>query len=220
VTEASHKRSIVVWDVPSTVECGAAFAIKAGIKCDALCPPDNWALEVRDEHGNRLACAEVGEAIWPGTEGLRRVVLKLTAPASEGSFRWKVIAPAAVSLSAAQDRSEAPPDPPEALPEHSESAAYFNVRTVPEGECCLTVIAIGRETQEPVAGAKVVAHPYRAVTDERGVAELNLPRGRHRVFVTRRNFLPLRLDRDLAGATTIRAELELDTGPSDAELWA
>lgn len=217
MTEASHKRSIVVWDVPSTVECGAAFAIKAGIKCDGSCPPENWALEVHDEHGNRLARADVGEEIWPGTEGLRRADLDLTAPVSAGSFRWKVVAPAVMPPAAPQD---SPPDRPEEPPEHSESIAHFHVRTVPEGQCRVTVVAIARETHEPVAGARVVAHPFRAVTDERGVAELNLPRGRYRLFVTRRNFLPLRVDRELAGATTIRAELELDTGPSDAELWA
>lgn len=217
MTEASHKRSIVVWDVPSNVECGAAFAIKAGIKCDALCPPDSWALEVHDEHGNRLASVDVGQQIWPGTEGLHWADLDLTAPASEGSFRWQVIAPAVMPPSVPQDRVS---DRPVEQPKHPESVALFNVRTVPEGECRLTVIAIGRGTQEPIAGARVVAHPFRAVTDERGVAELNLPRGSHRVFVTRRNFLPLRVDRELAGATTIRAELELDTGPSDAELWA
>jgi hypothetical protein len=206
-------RSIVVWDVPSTVECGAVFAVKAGIKCDGSCPPDNWTLEVHDEHGNRLATADVGEEIWPGTEGLHRVDLELTAPASEGSFRWKVVAPAVMLPSAPQDLPAEPPV-------HSASAAQFNIRTVAEGECRITIIAIGRETREPVAGARVVAHPFRAVTDEHGVAELNLPRGRYRLFVTRRNFLPLRFDRELAGSTTIRAELELDRGPSDAELWA
>lgn len=206
---ASHKRSIVVWDLPPAIPGGKAFAIKLGIKCEQHCHPDNWLLEVRDHRGTALASVAVGDGALTGTEALYGAELELTAPDAEGLFAFEVVAPAVAHASEGT-----------AGVVHEPAVATFNVRTVPEADCRLTVVAIERESGKPVTGARVVVHPYRAVTDARGVADLDLPRGRYRLFVTGRDFSPLRLDGELGADTTIRAELELDLGPSDAELWA
>jgi hypothetical protein len=226
VTGASHKRSIVVWDMPSTVVRGRTFAIKLGIKCESVCRPENWSLDVRDHEGRRLAAVLVGATAWPGTEALYGAALELTAPAGVGLYRYEVIAAAdahAGRASPDHDSAHAQPprgEPVDAAAPHEAVTAGFNVRAVPESDYRLTVIAIERRSQAPVKGAKVVVHPYRALTDEHGVAELDLPRGRYRVFVSGRDCFPLRLDGELAADTTLRAELELEPGPSDAELWA
>ncbi|HEX7080387.1 MAG TPA: hypothetical protein VF329_05190 [Gammaproteobacteria bacterium] len=83
----------------------------------------------------------------------------------------------------------------------------------------MTVVAVDRQSGLPVKGARVVAHPYRAVTDERGVAELHVPKGAYRLFVSSRAYFPFRRDAEATADATIRAELEADSGPSDAELW-
>ena len=84
----------------------------------------------------------------------------------------------------------------------------------------MTVIAVERETQNPVPGARVVVHPFRAVTDPDGVAEMDLPRGRYRLFVSGEGFLPRRLEGELSDDMTVRAELDVDREPSDAEVWS
>jgi hypothetical protein len=208
VTDRGHIRNIVVWDVPGAIPCGAVFTLRAGIKCVAGCPPDRWSFEIHDQDGATLASAPVADQPWPGTTGLFTAQFELRAPDQAGLAVWHVQAPATPGRAAGEDLR------------HDAAAAQFNVRTVPAAECRLTVLAIDRAAQEPVAGLKVVAHPYRAMTDERGVAELFLPKGHYRLFVTGRDFFPLRLDGELQSDQEIRAELEVDRGPSDAELWS
>lgn len=103
--------------------------------------------------------------------------------------------------------------------EHGAARASFNVRVVPHPECRLTVVAIDKESRTPVEGARVVVHPYRALTDARGIAEIPLPRGAYRLFVSGGRHFPFRSDGELTADTTIRAELEPDREPSDAEIW-
>jgi hypothetical protein len=191
--------------------CGGRFAICVGLKCDDLCTPEGWTLEVRDERGQTLTGATVGTDIWPGTQGLYGAELELVAPETEGVFGWWVTAPAVAAPASNEAHSATG---------HAECMARFDVRTVTDAGLRLTVTVVDRDRQEPVAGARVVVHPYRAVTNELGVAELELPRGPYRVFVTGGGFLPLRLDGELTDVDAIRAELVADLGPSDAELWA
>lgn len=203
MTVAAHRRALIVWDVPSAVECGRSFRIRVGVKCAEGCPPEGWLVEVSGDERRPLAAAAVGEAPWPGTDALHVAELALTAPADTGLHAFEAVARAAA------DEVNA----------HAEATARFNVRAVPPADCRLRVEAIDRETRSPVEGARVVLHPYRAVTDARGVAELLVPRGRYRLFVSGRDFFPFRSDGELTGHATIRAELDVDRAPSDAELW-
>ena len=41
-----HDTHIVVWDAPSTIECGEKFSVKLGVKCSSECRPDGWTFEV------------------------------------------------------------------------------------------------------------------------------------------------------------------------------
>jgi hypothetical protein len=52
------------------------------------------------------------------------------------------------------------------------------------------------------------------------VAELSLPRGQYRLFVSGQSFFPFRSDGELKSDLTIRAELDPDLGPTDAEIWS
>jgi hypothetical protein len=208
VTDAGHTRSIVVWDVPAAVPCGDVVTFKAGIRCPAACPPDGWALAVRDHEGRTLTSQPPSDTPWPGTDALFHVEFELRSPSVVGVFAWQVLSPA-IEQGVSDD----------VVTGHVESAATFNVRTVPEAECRLTVRAVDRAAQQPVAGLRVVAHPYRTTTDDRGIAELLLPKGRYRLFVSGKDFFPLRLDGELHDDEEILAELEIDREPTDAELW-
>lgn len=198
-----HSTHIVVWDAPSTIECGKKFSIKFGVKCSCECRPDDWVLEVRDHDGNKLANATLGDEVWPDTAALYYTEVELTAPDSEGLHAWEAKFPATEL----------------AIP-HSECVASFNVRVVATPDCVLTVEAIDRETQTPVEGARVVIHPYRAFTDEHGLAQVRIPKGEYRLFVSGKNYFPFRSDSEVNTDMTIRAELTLDQELSDADVYS
>ena len=135
--------------------------------------------------------------------------MDLSAPDTEGLYAWE---------------ARGSGGRPGYLP-HAECIASFGVRVVPTSECLLTVVAIDdvHETGSsptPVKGAKVVVHPYKAFTDERGVAEVRVPKGEYRLFVSGRNYFPFRSDGEVKTDVTIRAELALDPGLSDADVWS
>jgi len=84
----------------------------------------------------------------------------------------------------------------------------------------LKVIAVDARSRAPVPGAKVVVHPYHALTNAEGIAELRVPKGAYRLFVSGRDRFPFRSDGEIDSDVTIQAELDEDFGPSDAELWS
>ena len=198
-----HSTQVVVWDAPSTIECGENFSIKFGVKCSAECRPDGWALEVRDHEGTHLARATLSDTPWPETAALYHAKVDLTAPDTEGLYAWEAKATVAGL------------DVP-----HVECLAGFRVRVVPTPDCVLTVEAMDMESQTPVKGAKVVVHPYRAFTDECGVARVRVPKGEYRLFVSGKNHVPFRRDAEVKTDMTITAELVVDVGLTDADIWS
>jgi hypothetical protein len=203
---SSHDRSVVVWDVPSAIERGETFSIKVGLKCSAGCAPDTWVFGIRDHEGRLLASRRVGHEPFTGTVALFHAEAELEAPDTEGLYAWQAFAPA---IEGDDDGVG-----------HNEAYAAFNLRVVRAPECRLTVVALDYESRSPIKGAKVVVHPFRTTTDDRGVAELRVPKGAFRLFVTGRGYFPFRHDGEAEEDATITAELESDRGPSDAELWS
>jgi len=202
-TVKPHSTSVVVWDVPSTIECGEKFSVKLGVKCSSECRPDGWTVEVRDHDGKKQATPTLSGEPWPGTAALYYTEVDLSAPDTEGLHAWEAKAPL--------DGLDVP---------HAECTARFDVRVVPTPECLLTVVAIDMESQTPVKGAKVVVHPYRAFTDEHGVAEVRVPEGEYRLFVSGKKYFPFRSDVEIKTDLTVRAELAVDLELSDADVWS
>ncbi len=206
-TVKPHETRVVVWDVPSTIECGEKFSLKLGVKCSSECRPDGWTVEVRDQDGKKRATATLSGEPWPGTAALYHTEVDLNAPDTEGLHEWE-----------AKVLADGPADGPDTP--HAPCITPFGVRAVPTPECLLTVVAIDRESQTPVQGAKVVVHPYKTFTDERGVAEVRVPKGEYRLFVSGKKYFPFRSDGDMKTDVTIRAELALDLELSDADVWS
>jgi hypothetical protein len=202
-TAKPHSTRVVVWDVPSTIECGEKFSVKLGVKCSSECRPDGWTVEIRDHDGKKLATPTLSGEPWPSTAALYYAEVDLSAPDTEGLYAWEAKAPV--------DGLDIP---------HTECIAPFSVRVVPTPECLLTVVAIDFESQVPVEGAKVVVHPYKAFTDERGVAKVRVPEGEFRLFVSGKKYFPFRRDCDIKTDVTITAELALDLELSDADVWS
>ncbi len=74
----------------------------------------------------------------------------------------------------------------------------------------MTVEAFDSEKQTPIKGAHVLLHPYRALTDERGVAKVRVAKGSYNLFVSGFQYIPYQVIIDVAGDVTARAELTLE----------
>ncbi len=197
-----HGTRIVVWNVPATIECGETFTVKVGVTCSSACRPDGWTVEVRDHDGEKRASATTSSEPWPHTAGLHHAQVELHAPDTAGLYTWEVRGPA--------NELDVP---------HAAGVGRFGVRAVPAPVCLLTVVAVDLESHTPVEGAKVVAHPYKASTDERGIAKLRVPEGEYRLFVSGKKYVPFRSVCDVKADVTVRAELAVDRELSDADIW-
>jgi len=184
-----HTTSVVVWDVPSAVVTGERFRITVGIKCSNECHLTNTDFGVYDDEGAQVATGTLSGERWPGTTGLNVAEIELEAPAGEGLYSWSV-----------KDL-------------HAEGSTSFGLRVVSPPECLLRVEAVDKITQTPLSGARVVMHPYKAVTDERGVAELRVAKGEYKLFVSQTRYLTIGLPVDVTADMTARAELDLEPVP-------
>ena len=202
-TGEPHDLRLAVWDTPPAVERGKPFAIQLGLSCPAGCRPAGWMVEVRDQHGERRATATLGNDPWPGTDALHHAEVALVAPDAEGLHAWEATA-LTDSLAVA----------------HTGGNARFGVRVAAAPACALTVVATDAQNRTPVEGMRVVAHPYRAVTDARGAATLEVPAGEYRLFVSGKGYAPFRFDGEVKTDTTIRAALVQDVELSDADIWS
>jgi len=202
----AHATRIVVWDVPATVECGEPFRVKVGIKCAAECGGAQRAVEVRDEHDVVVGSGAVGDVPATGTSALYFADIEVRAPRAQGLHAWQACVADLVDVAGNVA--------------HTGARALFHVHAVPAPEFLLKVVAVDARSQAPIPAARVVVHPYRALTNLDGIAELRLPRGAYRLFVSGRDRFPFRADGEIDADVTIRAELDEDLGPSDAELWS
>jgi hypothetical protein len=192
-TVKPHTTRVLAWDAPSTVVAGDKFTIKIGIKCSSECSFADKAFAIFDHEGAEIASGVLSNDIWPGTSGLCFATVELKAPSSAGLYQWTV-------KSAGKDL-ERP---------HAEGAAEFSLRVVSRPEVRVTVEAVDKASQKPLAGAQVALHPYKAVTDERGFAEIRVAKGAYDLFVAKTRYLTLGLPVDVTADMTARAELDLE----------
>jgi len=188
-----HTTRALAWDIPPTVVAGETFEMKIGIKCSSECLFADKAFAIHDHEGAEIAAGVLSGDIWPGTTGLYFAAVELEAPSTAGLYQWSV-------TSAGKDL-ERP---------HAEGAAQFSLRVVSPPECIVTVEAVDKISQEPVAGAHVALHPYKAVTDERGFAEIRVAKGAYDLFVAKAHYLTLGLPVEVTADMTARAELDLE----------
>ena len=192
-TVAPHIMSVAVWDIPSAIVVGETFRLKVGIKCPHECDLSNSGFGIYDQEGTQVAAGTLPGDRWPGTTGLYVAEVELKAPATEGLHTW--------SAKAAGPDGETP---------HAEGSVSFGVRVVSQPEYVVTVETVDGESQTPLSGARVVMHPYKAVTDERGVAEMRVAKGAYKLFVSQPRYATFGLPVDVTADTSARAELYLE----------
>ena len=192
-TVKPHTTSVVAWDTPSAVVAGERFRTNVGIKCSGECDLKNRDFGIYDHEGRHVATATLRGDRWPGTTGLYFAEVELEAPASEGLYTWIVNS---------QGFNAGIP--------HDEGSISFGVRVVSRPECLVTVETVDRESQTPLSGARVVMHPYRAVTDESGVAKVRVAKGAYQLFVSQTRYLTFGQPVEVTADMTARAELDLE----------
>ena len=92
----------------------------------------------------------------------------------------------------------------------------LGVRAVSHHDCLVTVAVVDKDSGVPLPGARVVMHPFRAVTDHRGFAELRVATGAYTLFVSQTRYLTLGLPVEVTADMTASAELCLE--PPRAQL--
>jgi len=191
--ETPHTADVVAWDVPSAIAAGERFRIKVGIKCAHECDLTNGDVAVFDHKGARIATGTLPGDLWPGTTGLYVAEIELEAPSVHGLYTWTVKGPGS---------SVGVP--------HAEGSVSFGVRVVSQPDHLVTIETVDHVNQVPLSGARVVMHPYRAVTDERGRAELRVAKGAYTLFVSQTRYLTLGLPVEVDADMSTRAELDLE----------
>jgi hypothetical protein len=188
-----HAVNVVAWDVPSAIVVGEKFRIKVGIKCDHECDLANTDFGVYDQEGTQVAAGTLPVERWPGTTGLHVAEVALEAPAAEGLYTWSVKSSSTTA--------------------HAEESVSFGVRVVANPEYLVTVQTVDGIDQTPLSGARVVMHPYRAVTDEHGIAKVRVAKGPYKLFVSQTRYVTFGLPVEVEGDMTAKAELYVEPVP-------
>jgi hypothetical protein len=192
-TTVAHTASVNVWGLPTAIAAGERFSFKVGIKCSAGCELTGQELSIFDHEGAQIAAANLRADVWPGTSALYFADIEAQAPPSTGDYSWQVKTPGS---------EEGAP--------HAAGSSAFAVKIVSTPDHEVTVEAFDSENQTPIKGAHVLLHPYRAFTDDRGVAKVKVVKGRYRLVVSGFNYIVYQNIIDVAGDVTTRAELTLE----------
>jgi|SRR5579864_9295782 len=184
-----HAASMNVWGLPSAIAAGERFRFKVGLKCSAGCKLAGRQLRILDHGGMQVAEAELVDDVWPGTSALYFAEVEARAPRQIGDYQWRVESPGS-----------------EQVP-HAAGSCGFAIKVVSPPDHEVTVAAFDSEQQTPIVGAHVLLHPYRAFTDESGLARVKVAQGRYKLFVSGFRYIAHESIIDVTGDVTIRAEL-------------
>lgn len=169
----AHDLRAQVWGAPSAIPAGQSFEVKVGIQCSSTCSLAGQGFDIVDSDGATVATGTLGDQTWKGTKALYYADVALTTPEAEGYAEWHV-------------RTH----PTESRLPHEEGSATFGVNVVPAPQHTVRVTARDKDKGAPIEGLHVWMHPFRAVTDERGVAEVAVPEGAYRLYVSGLRYFP------------------------------
>ena len=198
VAVKAHTTKVNVWGAPTAIGLGETFRLKVGVKCTCGCSLAGQPFTIHDETGAELLAGVLGDGIWPKSDALYFTEPELVAPtgAALGKQTWSVRF-ATGTLT----------------PPHAASSAEFGLTFVPAPEHVVTIEAIDSRNETPLAGAIVSMHPYRAVTDESGIAQLKVPKGGYTLFVSARKYVSDRANVEVTGDLRTQARLAVEVRP-------
>ena len=189
----AHAQSVNVWGLPPAIGPRERFRFKVGIKCSAGCKLTGRPLRTFDHEGAQVGEASLTGDIWPGTGALYFSEVEAEAPLMAGDYKWQVETTGSASR----------------VP-HAAGSCTVAVKVVSPPDYEVTVEAVDSERQTSIKGAHVLLHPYRALTDEKGVAKVKVAKGRYKLFVSGFNYIAYRNIINVAGDVATRAELTME----------
>jgi hypothetical protein len=190
----AHEAALNIWDTPSAVLAGSRFKFMVGVRCSAGCCLAGQGLGVFDQQGSQIGTARLGSDVWPETEALYVAEVEAEAPSAAGAHQWEV--------RTAAWECELP---------HDAGAVALSLRVVAAPDYEVTVEAIDKEKQTPIKGARVAMHPYRATTDENGIARVKVTKGHYDIFVSAAKYVSIATSADVTADMITRAELDGDS---------
>jgi hypothetical protein len=189
----AHAAHLSAWGWPSAIGAGERFTLKIGIKCSSGCNLGGRKFRILDQEGAEVAAGTLRDEIWPGTSALYFAEVEAEAPSATGEHKWRVETPGSDS----------------GVP-HAAGSFAFAVKVVSPPDYEVTVEAFDSAKQTPIKGIHVLLHPYRAITDENGVARVKVAKGRYKLVVSGFKYIPYQGIIDAAGDVTMRAELAVE----------
>jgi hypothetical protein len=190
-----HATIMTVWDIPSPVAVNDKFKIKVGVKCSVGCNLTDNKIAVYGQRRKKVAVGTLGGVPWPGTSALYWTELGLEAPGAEGHYRWRA--------KFAQPGLDLP---------HQEASHDFAFTAAPAPQHTVTVQVIAQDTKTPISNAQVLlrpqgGYPYRAFTDDSGLATLRVPEGQYQLHVSKTFRRPQRRSLEVRENAAIKLEL-------------
>jgi hypothetical protein len=163
--------------------------MKVGAKCSAGCRLANHEIEIDDPNGGTIAHVRLGPEPLPGTTGLYWAEPDFRAPAQAGTHTWTVRCA------------------------HGNALSYFSFVTVSPPDHSVSIRIREKTTQAPVGDAEVRLGVYRATSDDRGVATLEVTGGEHSLTVWKLGYEHYSTAIDIRGTQTIDVEIEVEPEP-------
>lgn len=157
--DAAHELTFAVWDLPSPVVTGRPLALKVGAKCSHSCDLTGATVEIRNDAETTVGSGTLGPTPWAGTSALYWTDVETTGP--------DVAGPASVTASIAAVEGH----------RHQVASSTFGFIAVNPPEHPVTLKVTNKDTGTGVVGAEVRFGPFRAATNEEGVASIELPSG-------------------------------------------
>jgi hypothetical protein len=192
-TGEPHAVELTVWDVPSASAAGERLRFMAGARCTAGCDLGGAAVGVYDQAGTCVGTAKLGREVWPGTEALYVAEVEASAPPAACNPQWEV--------KAGGWENKVP---------HEARSFPMALCVVDPPDYVVTVKVVARESLIPIPGARVVMHPYRAVTDESGTATVRVAKGQYDLLVSGRGHAAVCSSVDVTADLATSTELEAD----------
>jgi hypothetical protein len=186
-----HKTSLAVWDLDSPLVVGRPGKMKVGAKCSAGCPLTDHEIEIFDENGSKVVRAALSATPWPGTSGLYWVELNFCAPKLAGSQTWTVTSA------------------------HGDAFSHFTFVTVQPPEHTLTVRIRDKEGRVPLREAEIRLGPYRASSDEKGSATIDVPKGSYSLSVWKVGYEHFSMVIEVADSMSVDVMVPVEVEPEE-----
>src|SRR5438105_5821750 len=177
-----HKASIAVWELASPLVIGRQAKLKVGVKCSAGCQLTDQQIEIHDGAGEAIARAGLGATPWPGTSGLYWTDIEFPVPPEAGTHTFSVTC------------------------EHGDARSGFSFIAVEPPDHSLTIQIHDKTTKEPIPEVEIRLGVYSGISDERGLATIEVPKGNYPLTVWKLGYELFSAELSIANAAAVDVE--------------